>query len=48
MINQDHLVLLCFGKRRGGGHTGGKRIILGDNPDGGFVLRCLVPMNFFK
>ena len=33
MINQNHLILLSFGKR---GDTGGEGIILGDNPAGRF------------
>ena len=46
MINQNHLILLSFGKR---GDTGEEGIILGDNPVGRcFVLRDLIPMNFFK
>ena len=46
MINQNHLILLSFGKRE---DTGGKGIIPGENPDGHcFVLRDLIPINFFK
>ena len=46
MINQDHLILLSFGKR---GDTGGECIILGDNPVGQcFLLRDLIPRNLFK
>ena len=46
MISSNHLILLSFGKR---GDTRGEDIILGDNPDGHcFLLRHLIPMNFFK
>ena len=46
MINQNHLILLSFGKR---GHLGEESIILEDNPTGHcFVLRDLIPMKFFK
>ena len=46
MINQNHLILLSFAKRR---DTGGEGIILVDNPTGHcFVLRNLIPMNFAK
>ena len=41
MFNQNQLILLSSGKR---GDTGG-----GDNPDEHyFILRDLIPMNFFK
>ena len=46
MINQNQLNLLCFGKRW---DTEGEGIIIGDNPAGHcFLLRYLIPMNFFK
>ena len=46
MINQNHLILLSFAKKR---DTGGEGIILVDNPTGHcFVLRNLIPMNFAK
>ena len=47
MINQNHLILLSFGKRER--DTGGVCIILRDNPADLFVvLRDLIVMNFFK
>ena len=46
MINQNHLILLSFGKR---GDTEGEDIILGDSPVGHwFLLLDLISMNFFK
>ena len=46
MINENHLILLSFGKR---GDTWGERIIPGDNPVGHrFLLRDLIPVKFFK
>ena len=46
MVNQNHLVLLSFGKR---GDTGGEVIIPGDNLAGHcFVLSDLFLINFFK
>ena len=46
MNNQNHLILLFFGKR---GDTGAEGIILGDNSPGHcFLLRDLIPKNFFK
>ena len=46
MINRNRLILLSFGKRE---DTGGEGIILGENPAGHcFVLRDLIPINFFK
>ena len=46
MINQNQLSLLSIGKR---GDTGGQAIINGDNAAGHcFLLRYLIPMNFFK
>ena len=45
MINQNHLILLSFGKR---GDTGGEGIILEDNLAAHcFLSRDLIPMNFF-
>ena len=44
--NQNHLSLLSFGNSW---DTGGKGIIIGDNPAGHcFLLKDLIPMNFFK
>ena len=46
MINQNHLILLSFAKRR---DTEGEGIILVDNPAGHcFVLSNLIPINFTK
>ena len=46
MINQNHLILLSFGKM---GDTGGEGTIQGDNHAGHcFLLRDLIPMKFFK
>ena len=45
--NQNHLILLSFGKR--GNTGGGGGIILGRNPVGHcFVLKVLIPMKFFN
>ena len=50
MINQNHLILLSFGKWGYTlGDTGGEGIILGESPAGHcFVLRDLIPIKFFK
>ena len=51
MINRNHLILLCFGKRGVApwGDTEVEGIILGENPAGHcFVLRGSIPINFFK
>ena len=50
MINQNHLILLPFGKRGNTAWgTGGEGIILGENPaEHCFALRNSIPMNFFK
>ena len=46
MIDQNHLILLSFGKTR---DTAGGSIILGDSPSGHcFVLRDLITINIFK
>ena len=46
MINQNQLSLLSFCKRW---NTGREGIIIGDNSTGHcFLLRYLIPMNFFK
>ena len=46
MINQNHVILLSFGKM---GDTVGEGTILGDNPAGlCFLLKDLIPMNLFK
>ena len=46
MINQNHLILLSLNKS---GNAGGEGVFLGDNRAGHcFVLRDLVPINFFK
>ena len=45
MINQNELSLLSFGKRW---DTGEEGVIIEDDPAGySFLLRYLIPMNFF-
>ena len=46
MINQNHIILLSFGKGRDIRDEG---IIVGNNPAGHcFVLKDLIPMNLFN
>ena len=46
LINQNHLILLSFGKTE---DTRGEGLILGESPAGHcFVLRDLISINFLK